>query len=169
MKATVYIGTGTPRTPAVEALRHEHAAVVCEFKAMTFALMEKTGWSEGTAMLVMEHLILAYEIGASLRERRVGTKMKGKKLTAPPEALVRPWREVIVVTGDERAAALVEQAFLLGWKRNKPRNATAPKKTAGATFAELVSGRGQLDKRERCRLRKRLDSMAQEFRSRSQE
>jgi hypothetical protein len=89
MKVTVYIGKDAPRTPAVKALRCEHDAVVAAFKAMTFALMKMTGWTEGTAMLVTERLVLAYYIGVTLRARRVGTKMKGKKLTAPPEALAR--------------------------------------------------------------------------------
>jgi len=167
MKVTVCIGKDAPRTPAIEALRHEHTAMVSEFKAMTFALMKMTNWSEGTAKLVMERLVLAYEIGATHREWRVGTKMKGKKLTALPEALARLCREVQVLTGDERAAVLVERAFLFGWERNKPRDAKAPKKSAGATVVELVIGRGRVDKRERWRLRKRLEKMVEEFRSRS--
>jgi hypothetical protein len=159
MKVTVYIGKDAPRTPSVEALRFEHTAMISEVKAMTFALIQRTGWSKDTAIRAMEHIILAYEIGIWAREK----KDRAKGL----EALGKQRREVCVLTGDERAAALVDNAFLYGWKRNKPRPRNAPKKTAGATFVELVSGRGRLDKQERYRLRKRLITIAQELLSRS--
>jgi hypothetical protein len=169
MKVTVCIGKDAPRTPAVEALRCEHHAVFLEFKAMTFALMERMGWSEGTAILVMQHIVHAYEIGAALRDRRVGFKMKGKKLTAPPEALAKPWREVYVLTGDKQAVVWVEQAFLIGWQRNKRSDGGAPKKSAGATVLELMKRTGETkdDRRTVDRMRKRLKQMVEEFRSRS--
>jgi hypothetical protein len=72
-------------------------------------------------MMVTERLILAYEIGVALRESRVHSRLVGNKLTAPPEELAQPWREVYTLTGDRRAVALVEQAFLIGWKRNRRR------------------------------------------------
>lgn len=150
-----------------EALRYERDAVISEFKELTSALMEMTGWSEGVAMLVMERLILAYEVGVELRESRVCGRLVGKKLTVPPAALGKPWREVYALTRDPRAVALVEQAFLVGWKRNKRNSDGAPKKTAGATVMELENGRGKGDKRERWRMRKRLRKMVEEFRSRS--
>jgi hypothetical protein len=128
-----------------EALRCERDAVISEFKERTTALMEMTGWSEGVATLVMERLILAYEIGVELRESRVRSGLVGKKLTVPPAALGEPWREVYALTRDPRAVALVEQAFLIGWERNKRSGDGAPKKTAGATVMELKNGRGKGD------------------------
>jgi len=53
----------------VEALRCERDAVTSEFKKLTDATMKMTGLNEGVAMLVMERLTLAYEIGAEMRER----------------------------------------------------------------------------------------------------
>jgi hypothetical protein len=150
-----------------EALRCERDAVISEFKQWTAELMEMTGWSDGVAMLVMERLIVAYEIGVELRESRVRRRLVGKKLTVPPAALGKPWREVYALTQDPRAAALVEQAFLAGWERNRRSSDGAPKKTAGATVVELKNGRGKGDKRERWRLRKRLKELIEEFRSRS--
>jgi len=52
-----------------EALRCERDAVTSEFKKLTDATMKMTGLNEGVAMLVMERLTLAYEIGAEMRER----------------------------------------------------------------------------------------------------
>lgn len=150
-----------------EALRYERDAVISEFKKRTSALMEKTGWSDGVAMFVMERLILAYEIGVELRESRVRRRLVGKKLTVPPAALGKPWREVYALTQDTRAVALVEKAFLFGWERNRRSDGGAPKKTAGATVMELKNGRGKDDKRERWRLRKRLKELIEKFRSRS--
>jgi hypothetical protein len=152
------------------ALRCERHAVISEFNVVWVpALMKMTGWREGIAMLVMARLILAYEIGASLRESPVRFKMKGKRLTAPPEALARPWREVYALTEDIRAVALVERAFLIGWKRNKRSDGGAPKKTAGATVIELMKRTGETkdDRRTVDRMRKRLKKMVEEFRSRS--
>jgi len=150
-----------------EALRCERGAVISEFKELTTALMEMTGWSESVAMFVMERLILAYEIGADARE--AGGRAKGEKLTAPPASLAHPWREVYALTRDGRAAALVERAFRLGWKRNKRSECKRPKKTAGTTVMELMkrTGKTENDKRERWRLRMRLKRMVEEFRSRS--
>jgi hypothetical protein len=150
-----------------KALRGERDAVISEFKELTAALMKITGWNEGVAMFVIERLILAYEIGVEVRER--GGRSVGKKLAAPPEALGRPWREVYVITRDKRAVALVEQAFLAGWKRNKRTGDGAPKKTAGATVLNLKkqTGKTENDKRERWRMRKRLEKMVEGFRSRS--
>ena len=150
-----------------EALRYERDAVISEFKGLTTALMEKTGWSEGVAMLVMERLILAYEIGVELRESRVRSRLVGKKLTVPPAALGELWREVGVLTRDPRAVALVEKAFLKGWARNKRNSDGAPKKTAGATVVELKNGRGKDDKHERWRQRKHLKKLIERFRTRS--
>jgi hypothetical protein len=151
-----------------EALRCERDAVISEFKELTTALMVMTGWSEGVAMFVMERLILAYEIGVELRESRVCSRLVGKKLTVPPAALGKPWREVYALTRDPRAVALVEQVFLVGWERNKRSSDGAPKKTAGATVMELMKRTDQTenDKRERWRMGKRLKKMIQEFRSR---
>jgi hypothetical protein len=146
-----------------DALRGERDAVISEFKEWTAALMKMTGRKEGVAMLVMERLILAYEIGAEMRER--GGRGVGKKLAAPPEALARPRREVYALTRDRRAVALVDQAFLIGWKRNKRTRDGAPKKTAGATILELM--KRTVDKRGRYRMRKRLQKMVEGFRSRS--
>lgn len=149
------------------ALRCERDAVISEFNVWAAALMKMTGWREGVAMLVMERLILAYEIGASLRESRVGFKMKGKKLTAPPASLARPWREVYALTGDMRAAALVERAFLIGWERNKRSEGGAPRKTAGGTVMELMkrTGKTENDRRARRRMRERLEKTVKEFQS----
>lgn len=165
MKVTVFIGKDAPRTPAVEALRHEHAAVRFEFKAHSLALMKMTGWDQGVATQVMECLVLAYEIGAA--ERWNGGRDKGERPAGPPEALAVPWHRIIALTQDKRAAALVERAFQLGWARNKPRSMGAPKKSAGATVMELMkrTGKEENDKRERWRLRKRLRKLVEEFRS----
>ena len=146
-----------------EALRGERDAVISEFKELTAALMKMTGWNEGVAIFVMERLILAYAIGAELLER--GGRRVGEQLAAPPEALGRPWREVYALTRDKRAVALVEQAFLAGWKRNKRTRDGAPRKTAGATVAELM--KPTVDKQGRYLMRKRLQKMVEGFRSRS--
>jgi len=150
-----------------EALRCERDAVVAEFKAMTFALMKMRGWTEGTAMLVTERLILAYDIGAEARE--AGGRGVGERPAAPPEAVARLCREVYALTGDMRAAALVERAFLIGWKRNKRSDGGAPEKTAGATVIELMrrTGKDYDDTRARWRMPKRLEKMVKEFMSRS--
>jgi hypothetical protein len=153
-----------------EALRCERDAVISEFKQWTAVLMEETGWNEGVAMLVGQHLILAYEIGAELRGP--GRRKKGERPAGPPEALRRLCHEAYALTGDKRAAALVERAFLIGWERNRRKGRSgAPKKTAGATVMELMKRRSRTenDKRERYRMRKRLAMMIQELRSRSRE
>lgn len=153
-----------------EALRCERDAVASAFKEMVAEAVRRKGWNEGVAIRVTERLILAYEIGVALRESRVHSRLVGDKLTAPPEALKRPWREVRALTRDERAVILVEKAFMAGWKRNRRRGRDgAPKKTAGATVMELMKRRNRTenDKRERYRMRKRLAAMIQELRSRS--
>lgn len=152
-----------------EALRCEREAVISEFGELTTALMKMTSWSKGVAMFVMERLILAYEIGIELRESRVASRLVGKKLTVPPEALRAPWREVYALTRDKRAVALVEQAFLAGWKRNKRSSGGAPNKTAGYTVLRLMKRTEKTDdnKRERWRMRKRLRKMVEQFRSRA--
>ena len=55
------------------------------------------------------------------------------------------------------------------WERNKRTRGGAPKKTAGATVLNLKArtGKTENDKRERWRMRKRLEKMVEAFRSRS--
>jgi hypothetical protein len=162
---------------AVEALRRERANVVAEFKAMTFALMKMTGWRESVAMLVMERLIKAYEIGAELHESRTNKELKGKKLGKPPAEIGRLGCEVFRLTRSTNAALLVAKAFLIGWDRDRKRNRArpgqpkggAPKKSAGATVVDLlklerrVKKDGKLsveNKTKRYKLRKRLSEIA---------
>jgi hypothetical protein len=154
-----------------EALRCERDAVISEFKQWTAVLMEETGWNEGVAAFVTKRIIRAHEIGIALRESRVGTKMKGKKLTAPPAAFVLELqREVYALTQDPRAVVFVELAFLSGWERNRRDDGGAPKKTAGATVLSLMkrrTGKSENDRRFRLRVRERLEKIIEEFRSRS--
>jgi hypothetical protein len=126
------------RTPrVVDALYREGVAIASEFKELVAEAVRRKGWNEGVAARVTECVILAYEIGAELRDH-VGRGAGDKPPSPPPEALWRPWREVRAVTRDERAGMLVEQAFLIGWKRNKRPLGGAPKKTIGAALLDVM-------------------------------
>lgn len=151
-----------------QTIRGEHEAVRSAFVAWARRLREKFGWDAFVALHVMQRLTLAYEIGAELRESRIGGGLVGEKLSIPPELLRVLYAlccEARALTGDIRAVVQVKYAFHAGWKRNRRGNGGAPKMTAGSTVIELMkrTEKTESDARYRYRARVRLKKMTEEF------
>jgi hypothetical protein len=126
-------------TPGVaKALYSEALAVASAFEEHAAEAVRRKGWNEGVARQVVQRLIRAFEIGADLRDL-VGRGAGDGPPSPPPEALGQLRREVCALAQDNRAAALVDHAFLLGWKRSKrSKRPGAPKKTFGAALLEML-------------------------------